>query len=90
VVRLVKERDGTTILAEAPYPWDYDRVYHLVLTVTGNRLRAAIDGREIFAVNDRQVPLAGGGVGLVVREGCLAATEVRIEPTQPGHESDMG
>lgn len=84
IVRLVKERDGTTILADASFAWDYDRVYHLALAASGDRLRAEIDGRELFAVNDRRAPLAGGGVGLVVSEGCLAATEVRIAPTAPG------
>jgi hypothetical protein len=80
LVRLVKERNGTTVLAEAPFAWDYDRTYHLALEVAGTRLRAAIDGQELFAVDDSEAPLTAGGVGLVVTDGCLSANEVRVSP----------
>ena len=78
--RLVKARDGETVLAEAPFDRRLDRPYELALEVAGARLRAWVDGRLLLEADDRDVPLTGGGVGLVVTEGCLGAQAVRVAP----------
>ncbi len=78
--RLVKERDGEIVLAEAAFPWQVDRRYTLALEAVDRRLRAWIDGELLFDVTDTDHPLSGGGVGLVVTEGCLGSEAVRVQP----------
>jgi hypothetical protein len=79
-VRLVKTRDGETVLAEAPFHRALDRPYALALEAVGARLRAWVDDRLLFDVVDPDHPLAAGGVGLVVADGCLAVEVVRVRP----------
>ncbi len=79
-VRLVKTRDGETVLAEAPFHRALDRPYALALEAVGARLRAWVDDRLLFDVVDPDHPLAAGGVGLVVADGCLAVEAVRVRP----------
>ena len=80
--RLIKMRDGQTILAEAAFPWDFDRSYALALEADGARLRGWIDGALLFDVADETDPLTGGGVGLVCTEGCLGSEAVRVRPAE--------
>nr|MBA3414789.1 ADP-ribosylglycohydrolase family protein [Chloroflexia bacterium] len=76
--RLVKTSDGRRVLAEAPFPLTFDRPYALALEVAGDRLRGAIDGKRLFNVADIESPLPGGGVGLVVADGCLISEAVSV------------
>jgi ADP-ribosylglycohydrolase len=80
VIRLVKARDGETVLAEASFAWEPRHIYTLSLEVSGDRIRASVDGTEVFDVVDRDRPLTAGGVGLVVREGCVASDVVTVTP----------
>lgn len=77
--RLVKVDGDTTVLAEAPYPWETFSQYHLALEVDGASIRGSIDGVELFAIED-PMPYSGGGIGLVVEEGCLGSEAVRVSP----------
>jgi len=78
--RLVKVADGRRVLAEAPFPLVFDRPCDLSLEVAGDRLRGSIDGRPMFDVTDSASPLPGGGVGLVVADGCLISESVSVRP----------
>ncbi len=78
--QLVKVRNQSHILAETAFPVEWDRQYHLALEVSGKRIRAWIDGQPVFDVLDRDQPLTGGGVGLVVEEGCLSSNAVTVKP----------
>ncbi len=80
MVRLVKARDGDTVLAKAEFPWQERRPYDLSLVVTGNRIEAAIDGTPLFDVVDRERPLASGGIGLVCDEGHVSSDVVTVSP----------
>jgi hypothetical protein len=84
VARLVKARDGETTLAETPFDRQLDRPYAFALEAAGAtpRLRAWIDGALLFDLTDDADPLPGGGVGLVVREGCLGSEAVGIRPSR--------
>jgi ADP-ribosylglycohydrolase len=78
--RLVRELDGTTTLAEAPFSRrDYDAPHALELRVTGDRLLATVDGGELV-LEARDGELAGGAVALVCEEGCLTCDAVRVRP----------
>jgi ADP-ribosylglycohydrolase len=81
--RLVKMCNQPKTLAETAFPVEWDRPYHLALEVTGERIRAWIDGQPVFDVVDREQPLTGGGIGLVVEEGCLSSDAVTVVSHQP-------
>ncbi len=78
--RLVKALDGETVLAQTAFPWFPEDTYDLSVQVAGTRVQAWIDGRMVFAVDDTQRPLAGGGVALILTEGSMSAGAVRVQP----------
>ncbi len=80
MIRLVKARDGDTVLAEERFAWETRRPYELSLEVRGDGIRASVDGSVMFEVADRDHPLPGGGVALIVREGCMASDAVTVGP----------
>lgn len=79
--RLVKALDGDSILAEAEYPWRFGATHNFRLNVAGDQLKASIGGNELFAVQDRDRPLTGGGIALVCEEGRIATEAVEVRPT---------
>ena len=78
--RLVKVLDRETVLGQVHFPWRFDSPYVLGLQVVGNRLRAAIDGQTLFDVVDTDRPLTGGGVALLIEEGCIDCGDVQVGP----------
>ncbi len=80
MARLVRERDGRTVLAEAAVPWGFDRRHALSLEVRGNTITGFVDGAKVLSVTDDDSPLLHGGAGLVVTEGCLICDAVEIRP----------
>ncbi|MBW4438912.1 MAG: ADP-ribosylglycohydrolase family protein [Pleurocapsa minor GSE-CHR-MK-17-07R] len=79
-IRLVKALDGRTILAEAPFAWEYERTVNLRLHVQGNHLRAWADDVPLFDLHDTNRPLTDGGIALVCTRGSLGADAVTITP----------
>jgi hypothetical protein len=78
--RLVKALDGDRILAETDYAWSLDVTYELGLEASGRTLRATVDGRQLFEVEDTDRPLMGGAVALVCEEGRTHTSVVRVQP----------
>ncbi len=78
--RLVKALDGETTLAETAFTLEPDHSYDLKLEVSGTRLRAWIDGRQVFDVEDTHRPLDSGAVALICHEGRISANTVSVEP----------
>jgi ADP-ribosylglycohydrolase len=78
--RLVKALDGITVLAEQDFAWRFGGSYELSLQVVGGHLEAAIDGRQLFAVDDVDHPLAGGGIALICEDGRMATDAVEVQP----------
>jgi ADP-ribosylglycohydrolase len=76
--RLVKMRNTPATLAETEFPWQFGGTYALELQVRGNRLRALIDGKPVFDVEDTEQPLEGGAAALVCEEGRIMTDAVRI------------
>jgi hypothetical protein len=77
-VRLIKDREKTSILAEAEFPVELDRYYRMEFTVKGNKLTGSIDGNLILEATDTADPLMAGAVGLVVSEGTLSSDAVTV------------
>jgi hypothetical protein len=80
VAQLVKALDGEAALAETGYDWEFGRAYALSLEVVGVRLRAWVDDRLLFEVEDGDRPLPGGGVALICAEGRMATDAVAVRP----------
>ena len=77
--QLVRELDGTTVLAETPFARrDYGEPHELALRVAGPDLRATIDGDVVLDARDGA--LGGGAVALVCEVGCLTCDAVRVGP----------
>jgi len=79
-VRLIKALDGETTLAESNLEWAFGETHTLQLTVVGTTISAWVDARLLFSVTDDARQLDGGGVALVVSEGCLATDAVAVRP----------
>ncbi|GIH14040.1 ADP-ribosylglycohydrolase family protein [Rugosimonospora africana] len=75
---------GDTVLAECPYPWTFGTTYRLGITCSGDRIRAAVDGTDLFDVRDST--FGCGGVALRVTEGRTATQRVRITPVSSSEE----
>jgi hypothetical protein len=82
-LRLVRVCGEETLLAEVPFPWDYFQTVSLRLLVSGQRIRAWVDGHLFFDLEDNDKSLNRGGIGLVIEEGCLACESVQVEACQP-------
>jgi ADP-ribosylglycohydrolase len=80
-VRLMRVVDNEeTVLAEAPCNWQPWQVIQLTLEVKGERLRASIDGKLLFEIDDPGSALNEGAIALVVEVGNLMADWVEIGP----------
>ncbi|HMS56354.1 MAG TPA: ADP-ribosylglycohydrolase family protein [Fimbriimonadaceae bacterium] len=77
-VQLVKELDGTQILEERPFQWNYFCDYHMALEFDGDTIRGFVDGERVFTAQDAD--LGSGAIALVCQEGCMGAETVRIQP----------
>lgn len=78
-VQLVRQLDGTTILASAPWEWKLYEPYTLELAVSGALIIAKVDGRLLFNTQD-QSPLVNGAIGLLVEEGRVGCDDVFVHP----------
>ena len=79
-VRLIKDREKVSVLAEDDFPVELDRYYHMEITVNGNTLTGSIDGKVVLEATDTTDPLAAGGVGLVVSDGTISTAAVTVSP----------
>ena len=78
-VELVRELDGTHVLAQAPLAWEFYRSYDLELRVEGPRITGLVDGQTLFRVEDDS-PLTGGAMALLIEEGRLGCDDVWVRP----------
>lgn len=79
-VRLIKDREKVSVLAEDDFPVELDRYYRMELTVNGNTLAGKIDGKVVLEATDEADPLVAGGVGLVVSDGTISTAAVTVSP----------
>ena len=81
-VRLVKALEGDRVLGEASFAWEHMQPVDLSLEARRNRLRAWVNGRLVFDLEDRSSPLLEGGAAFVVEEGHLMADAITISPAE--------
>jgi len=78
-VRLVKVRDDQrTVLAEQSFPWALERPYFLKISVVGPAIECSIDNQPVFSVRDETATYRDGGIGLLINEGALSTSEIRV------------
>ena len=76
--RLVKVRGAELVLAETQLDWTYDATYLFALEVHGGRVRAWLDGVQLFDVEHADRSLGGGAVGIVCEQGLLEVASVGV------------
>ncbi len=81
--RLVaREHARETVLARIPLDWETGRSYALQLTESAGILTGAVDGRPIGpAPLSLGAPL--GGIGILITEGRVGTSRVRVRPAAP-------
>ena len=77
--QLVRELDGTHVLAQVSYDWELYRSYRLGLTVEGQRIIGRIDGENVFDIVDES-PLTCGAMALLIEEGRVGCDDVMVGP----------
>ena len=82
-VQLIRRRYKDQVLASAKFPWEFGNTYALTLELVGAHMRAWVDGRLFFDLEDTDESLTCGAVALMVREGRTATQIVRVEARQP-------
>jgi ADP-ribosylglycohydrolase len=81
--RLVKTRDGKrTVLAEKAFDWALEKPHLMTISVRGDRIDASLDGQPVFSVRDDKQGYENGGIGLVINEGALSTSEIRVSAVQ--------
>ena len=75
-VQIVRELDGTTVLAEAAFDVEFYRTYQLEITVAGSTITGTVDGETVLEAEDEA--LTSGGIALLVDEGRTATQSVAV------------
>jgi ADP-ribosylglycohydrolase len=79
-IELLRVCDGETVLATAETGWDGLQPLALSLQITDTQLSGWVDGVCVATARDPEGLLLGGGVALVVEEGCIHTHAVRVAP----------
>ncbi|MEM7220597.1 MAG: ADP-ribosylglycohydrolase family protein [Pseudomonadota bacterium] len=76
-LQLVREYEGTTVLAECEASVEFGRTYRFELQVDGDKLRGSVNDQVLHA---RDGALADGGVALLIDTGRSATQALSIAP----------
>ena len=76
-LQLVRELDGTTVIAQSDFPWELGEKHMMELRVTGDALEGRVGSVTLTA---RDASLPSGGIALVLDEGRSETTAVEVNP----------
>ena len=80
-MRLIRVHDSeTTVLAEAPFAWSFERPYAFRVEVIGSTIEISVDGVSLSAHDDGEHALADGGVALIIAGGAASSDEILVAP----------
>jgi ADP-ribosylglycohydrolase len=79
-LRLERFEGTQTTLATRTFEWHFGESHEFALELDGSTVRAFVDGRLEFDLDDSDSTLRAGGVGLVVAEGRLDADAISVRP----------
>lgn len=75
-IQLVKELDGTKVLAESDLAVTLGQTYQLRLVANEGSLTGYVDGEKVVDASDAS--FASGGIGLIINEGRTATKQVQV------------
>jgi ADP-ribosylglycohydrolase len=81
-VQLVRVINEEIILAEGNVDWDGESPVSIALQVMDNELQGFVNGKRVFDFVDLDTELTGGGIALIVEEGCISANAVQVQPIE--------
>ncbi|WP_054311311.1 ADP-ribosylglycohydrolase family protein [Mesorhizobium sp. 1M-11] len=77
-LQIVRRRDEhEDVLTAVPLHVPFEKAFTMIVSAKGNRLRVELGGTVAEIVDDA---FAGGAAGMVIHEGALSATRIRIRP----------
>lgn len=76
-LQLVRELDGTRVIAQTDFPWELGETYEMELHIVGDALEGRVGDVTLAA---RDAGLASGGIALVLDEGRSETTAVEVKP----------
>ena len=76
--QIVRELDGTAVLAQAPLDVELYRTYQLEIAVEGTKITGSVDGEALLETQDDA--LTTGGIALLIDEGRTATQSVTVAP----------
>jgi len=80
ILRLIKALNGDTVIAEKEFKWGVHQKHTLKLQVSGNRIKAWVNGQLQFNVIDQVKPLLCGGVAYVLDFGHIRSQAMAVRP----------
>ncbi|HEV7961126.1 MAG TPA: ADP-ribosylglycohydrolase family protein [Actinoplanes sp.] len=81
---LTKQHDArTTTLKTIAFPYRQDHPYRVGLTVAGDRLTVAVDGRTVIDTIDDSDPFRAGAAGFLIGEGTVFADDFEVTAAHP-------
>lgn len=81
-VELVRFHNGETILATRTIQWNTSQPLLLRLEIIENELQGWLNNECVITAVDTEYKLAGGGIALVVEEGCICVHEIQVESSR--------
>lgn len=76
-LQLVRELDGTTVIAQTDFDWELGETYEMELRVFGDALEGRVGD---VTLKGRDAGLPSGGIALVLDEGRSETTAVEVKP----------
>ncbi len=78
---LVSVRDGArTLLAEAIFPWSFERSYKFIVEADGRKISASVDGVRLATRDDTDEAFVDGGVAIIIQGGAASTDEMILSP----------
>ncbi len=77
---LVRVFDGEKVLATTSLNWEAAHPLNLGLQVIGNELQGWVDDQCVLQAVDTDTQLTGGGIAVVIEEGCICAHTIQVRP----------
>ena len=70
---LCKNEDGYRILEKVDFPWKVGKSYTVTINVSGPRISASVNKKELIDYTDKESPYLYGSIGFSVRKGSHCA-----------------
>jgi hypothetical protein len=74
---VLRKDDQVAVLASTPLSIGFEEPFSMVASVDGTRISVAVNGTRIEASDET---FTGGAAGMLVYEGALSATRIRVRP----------